>query len=681
METYRQWQCPVAEASEGQKLGWLTESTQEGQNWQKSQRGYKDWVKGLDILSGGSENDVNIPPYRSRISGHRLKTNIKVMAAGLSNIKPMWGFHGTQRLASHLTIMNRTSRAIFLEGRWDQAFRDVIAYSLATGLGWAHPVYRRAQMGRGKGSICIDAFGAPCVLPNQLPSNGDWQEAYIVHLMDEMPIYMAHAQWPDFQDRIHPTTSKYWYSSNIRDSAERNVSHNPLRARHASDPKSEVYVPIRWSTVLDLRINDTSTPLHMGQPGSRWEYTVPFMGQEIPDGFGGIRRADENDCRVYPQRRLIISTENCVMYDGPGFNWHGQLDLVPFSIDSWPWEPMGFSTVHDGWELQEAIDSIDRGVMDKVSALNKISMAYDINSINPSEAQSYDPYMPNGRVPWDSSQSETPFKLPVPIEVYHVQPEVMSFREKLNEELDYQSQSRDIMELGKARALGKGMDQLEALISANGPLVKDISRRLEVSFCKVGEQVGWLIPEWLTVPRLLQYADPDTLGMEIFDFHPESLIPSHLPHEQVYDEMENPIPSKSTEMERAKWFCGNVHFIVMPHSIHEITQMTHRLMLMQLKQRGAPISWATTMESCEVNDVKRPEGNFEQDRYWAEKEEELVQMSRMKQVMEGMGLDPSAMGGGGKGSSPQGGRPQSFKSPPAQKMKGDGRPVTSTSEG
>ncbi len=84
-----EWQAPQPEAPESYKLGWLNESVEQGQSWIESQRGYADIRKGLDILSGIGEKG-NILDYRSQISGRRLKTNIRVVIAGLSNIRPIW---------------------------------------------------------------------------------------------------------------------------------------------------------------------------------------------------------------------------------------------------------------------------------------------------------------------------------------------------------------------------------------------------------------------------------------------------------------------------------------------------------------------------------------------------------------------------------------------------------------
>jgi hypothetical protein len=101
--------------------------------------------------------------------------------------------------------------------------------------------------------------------------------------------------------------------------------------------------------------------------------------------------------------------------------------------------------------------------------------------------------------------------------------------------------------------------------------------------------------------------------------------------------------------------------------------------LAQLKQRGLPISDATVMEACEVPDVKIPDGLHEQDKWTAEQEEKIAFAVRMKQIAEGMGIDPSMLAGPKAGSSHKGGRPPSGNEKPQLASK-DGGSRTSITE-
>ena len=106
-------------------------------------------------------------------------------------------------------------------------------------------------------------------------------------------------------------------------------------------------------------------------------------------------------------------------------------------------------------------------------------------------------------------------------------------------------------------------------------------------------------------------------------------------------------------------------------------------MLLQLKQRGAPIDWRTIMEACNVPNVgATPDGNTVQERYWNEQEQTVIHALRVKKIAAELGLEDGGMPGqptGGGSTKGKGGRPPSGQSAPQLKQKGDGRSLVSES--
>lgn len=675
----KSWQCPSSDAREADKIGWINEACQEGANWNKNQRGYNDWQKGLDIIAGRIPQD-KVLQYRSQFTSNRLKTNTRVTVEGLSAIRPWGGYRSFDVYQKQAAFLNNTTRALYLNGFWDQDLKAALQWAGVTNSGYIRPVYRRNMGGRGKGNIELDSFGQPSVLSVQMPANGDIQQAYAVTLLDEKPIWMAHGMFPDFQDRLRPTSSKYWYASEIRGAASANNQRaawwNPFRRRQVTGNElSDCLIPIRYTTINDLAINTTGRTIPMGEPGSPWAYDVPAMNSDIPIVGGGTRKADINDARMYPFRRLQISSENCVMYDGPGFNWHGELDLIQFCLDKWPWEPIGFSLFHDGYPMQEALDSIDRGILDKLNADMDRPLAYDLNAVSKREANIVDLMQPRQRIAFDGSAVDKPFTQIAPDDVYHVSPEALAFRKELQQDMDYTLQSRDVVELSKARALGKGIDQLEALIAASGPLVKGMSRAMEKGVCQLANQVKYLILQYMDTSRLIPYIDE--AGMEsVFDYNPSTLVPSHISGEVTHDpSTSEPIQSPTPRVQRARWWADNLVFTLTPHSIHEIHQMTYRLMLLQMKQRGMHIAECDIMEANDIPDVERAPGVTTQERYYNEKKREIEWMAELATATQGSGIDVQAALSGQR--TP--GRPPTAQAAPVLQQKGDGRPVVSES--
>jgi hypothetical protein len=660
-------------------LGWIDESCQEGANWNKIQRGYTDWQKGLDIIAGRLPKD-KLLAYRSQFTGNRLKTNVRVAVEGLSAIRPWGGYQSHKDYQKQAMFMNATTRALYLNGFWDQDIKAALQWAAVCNTGYLRPVYRRNMAGRGHGNIELDSFGQPSVLPVQMPANGDIQRAYAVTLLDEKPIWEAHGMFPDYQDQLTPTTSKYWYAGEIRNAAKNNATRhawwNPFRRQNQTGPElADCLIPIRYSTINDLAINTTGKTIPMGEPGTPWAYDVPSNGADIPDGKGGTRKATLNDARMYPFRRLIISSERCIMYDGPAFNWHGELDLIPFCLDKWPWEPIGFSLVHDGAPMQDALDTIDRGVLDKIVADMDRPLAYDMNAVSKREANQVDLMQPRQRVAFDGSSVDKPFTQIAPDDVYMISAQSLEYRKELQQDMDYTLQSRDIVELGKARALGKGVDELEALINANGPLVKGMSRSMEFSVCRLAHQVKYLVCQYMDTARLIPYINEAQLGPSVFDYDPSTLIPSHLPGEPTVDAENRPLASPTQRVERARWWAESIVYTMTPHSIHEIHQMTYRLMQMQLKQRGLPIADCDILEANDIPDVERVEGTTTQERYFNEKKRQVERMADLQQAVQGSGIDVQSV----FSSQRPPGRPATAQAAPQLQQKGDGRPVVSES--
>ena len=58
----------------------------------------------------------------------------------------------------------------------------------------------------------------------------------------------------------------------------------------------------------------------------------------------------------------MISCDEALMYDGPAFDWHGMVPLVPFYLDEWAWEPSGYSLFNGTANTQDAIDDLIRSI-------------------------------------------------------------------------------------------------------------------------------------------------------------------------------------------------------------------------------------------------------------------------------------------------------------------------------
>ena len=680
-----EWQTPPAAVKESEIIGWLNSATEEGQAWLKSQRGYADFQKSLDVISG---KDTRTTPaeYRSKLSPNRLKRNLREVVGTLARLRPMWGYHSDNlAYAAQAEFFNKVTKAWYLETFADRKIREALQYASATCRGWVHPIYTRDMYGTGRGDIKLESYGSPCVLPVQLPGSGDWQSAYAITILKEMPVAMAHGMFPSHQHRIRPSESRYWYQN---DAVRRATTGNVLQRifgkgsrRPDAGALSDLLVPIRYTWVIDLTINTTKMEIPMGEDGASWAYRVPYVGQSIPTGNDSrsgaptFRTATENDARLYPYRRLLISTDSVLLYDGPSFDWHGMFPGVSFCVDDWPWEPLGFSLVHEGFEINESVKSIARGIMDKIAAQLRPSLAFDTNAVSMSEARALDPFQPDKRVGYDGNASDAPpFQPVLPPEALKVEDAYFKMIEYLEGALDTQLGVRDAMALAKLRTVGS-MDDLEKIVEANGPIIADISRSMEPPMRDLGVMVKYLITQWYTTPRAMQIVGAENIPPETFDYHPSKITPSHLSGEDPER------PSTYSDRERARIFADNLRFLITPNSLHELSQMVMKLGLIQLKKAGAKISSETLAEAWSVPNYGTFGGSTEIEKWQNEQEQDLEFAARMKALAGAEGLLPppgaGGPGGPGAGGKPEG-RPPSGQAAPALKQKDNGTRSTIT---
>ena len=130
---FKSWQAPPAAASESTIIGWVDDATGEGMSWLRSQRGYKDMKKALDIISGTDVTSHRTADYRSHVSTNRLKRNIRETVGALAKLRPMWGYHSDNTsYKAQAEMMNKVTKAWYLESFADRKVKEALAYAAVT---------------------------------------------------------------------------------------------------------------------------------------------------------------------------------------------------------------------------------------------------------------------------------------------------------------------------------------------------------------------------------------------------------------------------------------------------------------------------------------------------------------------------------------------------------------------
>lgn len=208
---------------------------------------------------------------------------------------------------------------------------------------------------------------------------------------------------------------------------------------------------------------------------------------------------------------------------------------------------------------------------------------------------------------------------------------------------------------------------------------------------ELGDMFKAYVFQFYTAPRRVQILGKDGVTEEDFYYRPGTLIPNALPGE-------DPLNPKSREQDRAFWHMNNFLFHVTPNSMHQITQMTKKMLYLQLwRDQRFPISPQTVAEALDIPNWGTLDGNTEFDKwinYMRQYNELQIQLMTAQQIaamqlqMAGQlamagGVVAEAAGGmeanslpGQQTENPNEGRPPSGQSPPQIQQKDGGERTT-----
>lgn len=697
------WQCPNFEAADDIKLGFVTKAIDFGIRWNQDHIDAKSMQKAMDILAGKTGGDVSTP--WAKFTTGDLKRAVTEIVETLADIRPFWGYSTDNKaFLGHADMLSKTAKALYLECFVDRALKDALQMAAVTQCGFLVPIATRGMFGMGELEFQFMALGQPDVLPVQLPRDRNYQRAYIVTLAIPFGVAEAHARFPDYQQFLKPFAKKR-YGRTKGGEDRRSYDQNRWKM-HSLDSQLEQYVDIYYTYVLDLRINygeidsegkpilgEDGNPigkeLDMGQPGTSWNYKVPYVGQMITRFEGGrsvTRPATEDDCRVYPQRRLLISCDNALMYDGPAFDWHGMVPLVPFYFDKYAWGDA--NSLFDGtWPLQDAIDDLARSIYRVAMARAKPGKVYnnDITTGDKSanltsrQAEGLDPFDPGVTWAVDGDIKEPVLRPPMPEWCYNIPEWLFKVIEILQNSIQRQLGLDQIKALEKLRA---NVQDPEKMLEAEGPVVMGTSRSMEVGLRDMGEMMKYLILQYMTTGRIMQIVGAEAIAPEVFDYAPDMVIPSHLPGEQTIDAEGKPIPSTMDVFTRAKTFAKNIRYFITPHSLHYIAQNKFKLNLLAAQGKGVVIDPETMAHAFEIPNWGSIDGSTVKEKVFNWAKEQLTEKADIAKLEKALGLAPPPEEGKPGPKPGAGGRPATNQKSPKAKQKGPasgGRVVVSTS--
>lgn len=688
------WAAPPFEALPSTRVGWVEDMISEGEGFLENQTFYKNLSQNLRIFDAVFRSDKT----KSTLLTNKLKYNIRKFCETLAEVREI-GTYGSDnpKFKQMAEMLTKVSKAVYIESDFPYQILKVLQYASVMGIGYLWPKVKAEDYGYGERKLVFEALGPLDVVPVQIPRSNDVQDCYAVTIYDYMPIAEAHGRFPTFQSQLI-TVGRHNYKNRMQ--ARRQDYAEMYRYGEQGRSFGNLYCEIRYTFVRDLRINTTGHELPMGDPGTTWFYKVPSIEQNIfaglRDNLPDFRPAAPEDCRVYPGLRLMITSSGIdkPLYDGPAFDWDPKIPIIQYTVDDWAWEPFGRSLVGDVGAIEVTRRKIERKLDQVITTTLNPPMGYNLQETGGPKIEHFDMFEEDVRLGVDGE----PNKVMQSILPQEVRADAVHFQmlKYLDDAEQMQLGLLDLGNLANLKSANVSGDNMDKMLESIGPIAKGISARIEKGNKSVGNRMKFLILQWFTTARIMEYIGPDSLAPQIFDYNPDTLVPSHLPDEFMASGSYPTTSSMYSRLDRARWFARNLRLVATPNTLLRVTQMQEQLKYLQLKRGQAPISWATTMKKLDIPNYGEVEGATEREKFFNEEVDTLVMQivakAKAMAKLKELGIDPSVLmgqddggkggGKGGKSGGNAGGRPPSGQKAPRIKQKGGGggEPRTTVTE-
>lgn len=665
------------EGYEAELLNWISNAVQEGEGIIKDEPAYADIEKHISWIMGEQSNGAR-PSGLSNCPDNRLKTILNQTVAALTDIHPLFGFKTyNAKFKDQEDVLVKLSQAWWVNTFADLKLADVIKFAAGVGTGYCE-VSWDASAGGGAGDITLRAIDPRDVLPIGPQLNGSIQDWGGVIIRCAKSPSELRVRFPDKAARIQADNqpsivARSW--SRARSLMSLVISPSAVDAANQGNARN---APKRMETtdlytvyVKDHRLSIDNEPRIMGDPSTSWSYTVyPAGWDKVPDGVDSFdqpkfRRATIQDSKLYPRGRMIIATKKCILYDGPNPYWHGMFPIAKMCLDPWPWSLLGLGLVHDIIPLQDALNETINGILDYVKKHLRPAIVADKKSVANSDWNRIDSRVAGIKLKTNPSAGKgIEFVSPEPLPEY-----VFNMLSFLTGEMDYHAGTANLSSLSQLNQM-PGENTIEAMQEALSPTLRLKGRLLEFFLREIGEMVKSNFFQFYNLPRRISMLGDAGVAFNDFDFDPGSMIPAMAKGDEGYTWDLDKSRSRS---DRAQWFHKNFTFTITPNSLLAISQMTRKLMYMQLRSMQPPLvdKW-TLWEVLEVpNGGVPPGGETTIDARLLAEQLQMAQIMPMVQataMQAGMqaGIPPPPDAGGGGGPE---GRPPTYQSAPQMQQK------------
>lgn len=700
------YEIPAYGTSGDRLHGWLLEARQEGEAWLSSQKPATNWAGAVELMDEGDATSE--ASSMSNTTYPKAKRTARELVASLSSFRHAGEF---VTLWDN-TLYDQAHMLSDLDVNWGlttnpwAAHRMTLQNAVIKGTGYWVEEWDKDFWGPNKGDIRLTALDPSDVTFVQLPRDRDIQRAYMVIIRYELPINLAKRIYSrvngSFAQALVPDQeSPSWLQKGLQKvqqflSPALRVAGRTRQNAQGSFPTVNIY----HGYTMDGSLNEGFDPMEMGAYKTNWSYVVPPRGGEVKTdilnpatGALWTRPAKEEDCLLFPLRRLSIWSNTGIAYDGSSPWWHGDVPVTRVWFNDLPWEALGGSAISDIRSMEQGVTALMRGMEDSAAARLDPPSIYDDSIVSKSWAESFNPRLAGVRAAAPLSQG-APISFPVDPHIYDVSPWIPAFMEAQEGRMDYITGVRDLVAMAKAKQI-PGADTLEKLMEMAGPLVHDMVGALEQPLTQLGEWRKAYYFQFYNHARIIRTLGPDEFDPAEWNYAPDRLkqIQDNQSYQFRPEDLLKASPGEMPEVRNMKLrrMITEFRYEVTESGLNEIHRMTTKLFYLQLMKEGFPISWWTFAKIARIPNFGPPPNgtNTEMERWTAQ---QFMKIELQGELQKEMASATAELGQGQVGPTATGGepppipnlgeenrgRPQSYRRPPRMIQKDHGARTTIT---
>lgn len=572
-----------------QVLGWLKEWVQEGDLLNRQDPSYDVIGRAQEYIVGEQLSSERCRlKYLPQVVINETRKAMQAHVSAITDLKPVAGWKSNPEWQVQADLLNKYLLSEWITTMMDIDLGDCVKYSLAGGTGdlvidWDP----HAPQGGAHQLSARDPRDTLPLRPSFSRSVQLWEgvcfrEEHTVNVLRGMYPSKAYLFRPASDTVLGRVMGRFRTGlSRLLSPADPLDTLGGLSAGSSRRTRRGTLVVYR-AYFRDRTRNLTDRPIPMGTPGTNWAYVVQ---PKEP---------------LYPRGRLLVATDEAIIYDGPNTYWHGMFPFCRLKLWSVPWQFLGIPLFNDLLPLQDAINDTVQDIRLGMQQWTNPDITYNRNAVSEATMKLMDPRRPGKRVkvmpgfgdPWTKENGPNPQILAMGIELW----------DKLTQKFADLSGTANLSALLQLRQMPSA-DTIQKYYEALTPEIRQEARSVELFLRDFSEMIKVNYFQFLSEAKRVQILGQGGVTLSDFDYDPNTLVPALRPGEAGYTpELD---ADTTTRDQRAQFFHKQFVFVVAPNSVLAIDASERKMMRFQLARMGYYDFWSLH-ETLETPNVGAP---------------------------------------------------------------------------